>query len=133
MKTTTDLKVLIIDDSSYMHTFIGTLLKKEGIQRLYHAMNGEEGIDIFNEVQPDVVFLDNIMPKTTGLEVLEIIRKSNKESKIIMTSSITSSRTIELSKELGANYYLVKPFMPDMIRTLFIRFFPNSKLVATPV
>ncbi|MDI6779204.1 MAG: response regulator [Bacteroidota bacterium] len=133
MKTITDLKVLIVDDSSYMHTFIGTILKREGIKHLYHAMNGEEGINLFNEVQPDVVFLDNIMPKTSGLEVLEIIRKSNKESKIIMTSSITSTRSIELSKELGANYYLVKPFIPDMIRTLFNRFFPNNVIVPSPI
>jgi response regulator of citrate/malate metabolism len=119
METKEDIKVLIIDDSPYIHTMMSVLLKKEGINNIFHANNGDDGLKMFFQIEPDIIFLDNIMPKASGMEVLEKIRKSNHECKV---SSMVSTQAIEDSKTLGANYYLVKPFLPEKIRYILERF-----------
>jgi len=133
METIEHITALIIDDSPYIRTLVGTLLKKEGVKNISYAHNGEEGIKMFFETEPDIVFLDNIMPKTSGMEVLEEIRKTNPECKIVMMSSMTSVRTIEDSKDLGANFYLIKPFLPEKIRYVLDRFLKLDNLIPIAV
>jgi response regulator of citrate/malate metabolism len=133
METTENMKALIIDDSPYIHTLLDAILKKEGITDITHGYSGDEGIKLFSEVQPDIIFLDNIMPKTSGMEVLEQIRQSDSECKIIMISSMSSINAIEESKVLGANYYLIKPFIPEKIKYVLQRFLNMNSYVATPI
>ena len=133
METKEHIKALIIDDSPYIHTLMSALLKREGVKNIFHAHNGDDGLKMFIQIEPDIIFLDNIMPKTSGLEVLQAIRKSNHECKVIMISSMSSAQAIEDSKILGANYYLVKPFLPEKIRYVLDRFLKIDNLISLSI
>lgn len=122
METKENIKALIIDDSPYVHTLLNSLLRREGIRNICSAYNCDDGLKMVFATQPDIIFLDNIMPKTSGMEVLKAIRESRLECKVIMISSMSSMQVIEDSKTLGANYYLVKPFLTEKIRYILERF-----------
>jgi CheY-like chemotaxis protein len=131
MATKEDIKVLVVDDSPYIHILMTSLLRKEGIAHVFHALNGDDGLRTFIEAQPDIVFLDIIMPKTTGLEVLEELRKLNKECIVVMITSLASEKALDEAKDLGANYYLIKPFLPEKIHYVLERFLNLNLIPAT--
>ncbi len=116
------MKILIIDDSPHIHAMIGVILKNEGYNDISHAYNGIDGFNVFLKINPDVIFLDNIMPKLNGIKVLEQIREIDKETIVIMLSSISNADFIIEAKILGINYYVLKPFLPDKIKSVIKRF-----------
>jgi DNA-binding response OmpR family regulator len=74
------------------------------------ASNGAEGIQMFDEVNPDLVLLDLLMPKMDGWEALERVRKISECPVIIVTGQGTTEDIIRGLLEAGADDYLVKPF-----------------------
>jgi response regulator of citrate/malate metabolism len=129
METKEHIKALIIDDSPYIHTLLNNLLRREGIRNISNAYNGDDGLKMVSDMQPDIIFLDNIMPKVSGLDVLKGIRDKNYDCKIIMISSMSSVQAIEDSKALGVNYYLIKPFLAEKIRYVLERFLNLNSLI----
>jgi DNA-binding response OmpR family regulator len=123
MKKLEELKVLVIDDSQHVHTMLKFILRKEGINAVYFSLNGFDGIKLAEEVQPDIIFLDNVMPKVGGLEVLAELRAKGYTTKIVMLSSVISENGVKKAKELGADYYIVKPFTPEKIKQVINKFF----------
>lgn len=123
MKQLEELKVLVIDDSQHVHTMLKFILRKEGINSVYFSLNGFDGIKLAEEIQPDIIFLDNVMPKVGGLEVLAELRNKGYTTKIVMLSSVISENGVKKAKELGADYYIVKPFTPEKIIQVINKFF----------
>lgn len=123
MKQLEELKVLVIDDSQHVHTMLKFILRKEGINSVYFSLNGLDGIKLAEEIQPDIIFLDNVMPKVGGLEVLAELRNKGYTTKIVMLSSVISENGVKKARELGADYYIVKPFTPDKIIQVINKFF----------
>lgn len=123
MKTLTDIKVLIIDDSQHVHLMLKFILKKDGVNSVYFALNGLDGIRIAEDIKPDIIFLDNVMPKMSGLEVLKDLRRKGFTDKIIMLSSVISESGVRRAKELGADYYIVKPFNPEKIKEVLQKYY----------
>ncbi len=123
MKQLEELKVLVIDDSQHVHTMLKFILRKEGINSVYFSLNGLDGIKLAEEIQPDIIFLDNVMPKVGGLEVLAELRNKGYTTKIVMLSSVISENGVKKAKELGADYYIVKPFTPEKIIQVINKFF----------
>jgi two-component system, chemotaxis family, chemotaxis protein CheY len=128
MKKLEELKVLVIDDSQHVHTMLKFILRKEGINAVYFSLNGFDGIKLAEEVQPDIIFLDNVMPKVGGLEVLAELRAKGYTTKIVMLSSVISENGVKKAKELGADYYIVKPFTPEKIKQVINKFFVMEEL-----
>ena len=112
------LKVLIADDSAFMRTIIRNYLKDYKGVTLIEAEDGEDTLMKFDENLPDIVFLDIIMPKMSGLEVLKEIKKINRSSKIIMVTSVGQSKIIEEALSNGASGYITKPFKAVEIRRI---------------
>jgi DNA-binding response OmpR family regulator len=128
MKLVEELKVLVIDDSQHVHTMLKFILRKEGINSVYFSLNGYDGIKLTEEIQPDIIFLDNVMPKVGGLEVLAELRAKGYTTKIVMLSSVISENGVKKAKELGADYYIVKPFTPEKIIQVINKFFVTEEL-----
>ena len=74
------------------------------------AYSGEEGINMYKDLKPDVVFLDINMPGCSGRDTLLQILANNKKAFVIMCSTIGCENTIKECIEYGAQYYLLKPF-----------------------
>lgn len=102
--------VLIVDDSEYIRTIMTTLFKKAGITKIHIAADGGVAIDKYKEVKPDIIILDVMLPKKSGMEVLKEIRSTDTETKVIMISSLATQEFIKEAKEAGANYYFIKPY-----------------------
>ncbi len=102
-------KILLIEDEKIMINLLKKKLTGEGYD-VTIARNGEEGLEIMRELNPDVVLLDIIMPKMGGFEVMQEMKKDPELSKIPIIIVSNSGQPVELSKakELGARDWLIK-------------------------
>ena len=101
--------VLIVEDDNSLRDLFSEVLESDGFKTSI-ASNGAEGIQMFDEVNPDLVLLDLLMPKMDGWEALERVRKIFECPVIIVTGQGTTEDIIRGLLEAGADDYLVKPF-----------------------
>lgn len=102
-------RILFIEDESALQKTLGDYLRHEGYD-VVSALNGEDGLALANEKMPDLVFLDLILPKMHGFEVLKNL-KGNKETKdipIIILTNLEGTEDVDKALELGAMTFLVK-------------------------
>ena len=109
-------KVLIVDDSLFMRQSIKTALLSSGKYEIVgEAANGDQGIELALELQPEIITMDNILPDMLGVDIIKELRKEEISSKIIMISAVGQDSIIEECRRSGANDYLVKPFSNDLL------------------
>ncbi len=104
------MKLLIVDDSMFMRHFIKCSLSKLVIESILEAADGYEAIEQYKLHQPDLVLLDINMPFMNGIEALREIRAYDPNARVIMISSVRTSRVVNETKQLGALGYMQKPF-----------------------
>lgn len=101
-------KILVVDDEKPISDIVKFNLAKEGYD-VYTAYDGEEALEKVNEVEPDLILLDLMLPKMDGLEVAREVRKTY-DMPIIMVTAKDSEIDKVLGLELGADDYVTKPF-----------------------
>lgn len=104
------MKVLIVDDSTYIRSTIRNTLEQHGFEIVGEAGNGEKAIDLALELDPDIITLDNILPDMTGIDVLKTLDQSNHHSYVVMISAVGQQSSQQEAYDLGAKHYLIKPF-----------------------
>ena len=108
------ITVGIIDDNvRTIHSMMEALKTDSDLEVVGTAEDGLKGLTLIEEKQPDVVLLDLIMPKLDGLGVMEKLKKNTalpKQPTVIVVSAISQERVMENAFELGAAYYILKPF-----------------------
>lgn len=113
------LNVAIADDNERMLRLLGNIIESdEELNVVGTARDGEEAYQVIKTREPDVVLLDIIMPKLDGLGVLDKVnhdKSIRKHPVFIMISAIGQEKITENAFELGADYYIMKPFDNDMI------------------
>jgi len=100
-------KILIVDDEEPILNMYGEALTGHDV---LFAKNGEEGLEIAQKENPDIILLDIIMPKFNGLDVLEKLR-SNKDTDdipVIILTNLPEDASADKAKQLGAKGYFVK-------------------------
>ncbi len=102
-------RILIVEDDSSLRDLYGEALESEGYN-IYTASDGIEGIEKFEDVNPDLIILDLLMPRMDGWEALERVRKVSECPVIIVTGQGTTEEIIRGLLEAGADDYMVKPF-----------------------
>ncbi|RXJ60255.1 response regulator transcription factor [Candidatus Marinarcus aquaticus] len=107
-----DLKLLIVEDEKKLSTFLKDAIC-EYFASVTLASNGEEGINKFNKIHPDVIITDIMMPKMDGLQMAKSIKEINKEAHIIVLSAFSEKEKLLKSIDVGINKYFIKPFDPD--------------------
>jgi two-component system response regulator VicR len=102
-------KILLIEDEEIMIDLLQKKLAREGYE-ISVARDGEEGLKAVKELKPDLVLLDIVMPKMSGLEVMEEIAKDRELKKIPIIVVSNSGQPVELDRaqKLGAKDWLVK-------------------------
>jgi CheY-like chemotaxis protein len=105
---------LIVDDSPYNRTLLSAILTRKRF-KIETAEDGVAGFEKFSRCNPDVVFLDFIMPKMNGVELLAKIKSVNPGVIAIMITSISASDDVEKAKIAGANAYILKPYATDKV------------------
>jgi two-component system response regulator (stage 0 sporulation protein A) len=109
---TDKVRVLLADDNNEFCDVVRNYLEKsEGIDVVATANDGEDALSKIAAHKPDVAVLDCVMPKLDGMGVLERLKHSNPHKTVcIMLSGITQERVTLDALNLGAEYYMVKPF-----------------------
>ena len=107
------IKVLMIDDNVNLIQMVEDYFEDNSkIEIVGKAYDGEEGLKIIKEgtLKYDLIILDLIMPKKDGMSVLKELKDLNINSNVIVATSYNAPDTIRKVSEMGANYYILKPF-----------------------
>jgi len=110
-------KLLIVDDEAHIRMLIEQTLEDledEGVDLLF-AENGEEALNLIKEEEPNLVFLDVMMPKMNGMEVCQIVKKELDLSHVYIILLTAKGQEVDRQKglDMGADRYMTKPFDPD--------------------
>jgi twitching motility two-component system response regulator PilG len=108
------LKILVIDDSKTIRRTAETLLTKEGCQ-VFTAIDGFDALSKIADHQPDLIFVDIMMPRLDGYETCSLIKhnKTFKQTPVIMLSSRDGLFDRARGRIVGSEQYLTKPFTKD--------------------
>jgi len=114
-------KLLIVDDEPHIRMLIGQTLEEledEGVN-FFTAENGEEALKIIQAENPQLVFLDVMMPKMNGMEVCRRVKKELGMDKVFIVLLTAKGQELDKQKgiEVGADLYMTKPFDPEVILT----------------
>ena len=120
--------VLIIDDSQEIRDFLSEyILQPKGFEVL-QASNGLMGLEMAIAKEPDLMIVDQQMPRLTGLEVLEKLRERGIEIPAILATAHGSEETAVAAFRLGIRDYVIKPFDADEISESVDRALRESRL-----
>ncbi len=114
---------LIVDDSKISRKWLIEMIPKKIAEsaEIIEGENGEEAIKLFQEHQPDIVFLDITMPVLDGFEALQHIRTLNPEALVVMISADRQKSTKEKVLALGASAIISKPVDEEEFRTTLLK------------
>ncbi len=110
-----ELKILICDDSVFARKNFKNSVMKMGINTIFEAADGQQAIDLYKEQKPDLVFMDIVMPKVTGISAVKQILEFDKNAKIVMASSVGTQNYLKDAINAGAYEFLQKPIDPAMV------------------
>jgi len=107
------ISVCIVDDNrELVHIMEDYLNEQDEIEVIGVAYDGRECVDLLEELKPDILILDIIMPHMDGLSVLQKLREQNREKNpnIIMLTAFGQEEVMRKAVEYGASYFILKPF-----------------------
>ena len=108
-------RVLIADDASFMRQMIREIIEPEGHEVGGEATNGIEAVDLFEELMPDLVTMDIVMPKRSGIDAVKAILAKHPTACIVMCSALGQETLVMEALQAGARDFIVKPFKPDSV------------------
>lgn len=127
-----DKSILVIDDEPDLLIMIKSIFTRAGYTNIITAASGEEALKILSKKMPDMIILDIMMPGIDGFEVLQEIRKISKVPVLILTARGEAEDRLS-GFELGADDYLVKPFLPKelllRVNAILRRAYPKSSRI----
>jgi len=101
-------RTLVVDDSSFQRTVVSDILD-DRFDVVDTAENGQEAVEKFEELDPDVITLDIVMPEMTGIEALQEIKPRSPETIIVMCTSVEQEEKMRAAAKAGADGYVTKP------------------------
>jgi CheY-like chemotaxis protein len=107
------LSILVVDDQPFFRVLLTEILRNLGVRSVSVAVDGEDGLDAFDSVRPDVVITDWMMPKVDGIELTRRIRAIEddtlKVTPIILVTANNRKSQIEFARNSGVDEFILKP------------------------
>jgi two-component system, chemotaxis family, chemotaxis protein CheY len=103
-------RVMITDDAAFMRMMIRNILTQNGHDVVGEAENGQQAIERYKEVQPDICTMDITMPEKDGIAALREILASDPTARVVMCSALGQEAKVIESIRAGAKEFIVKPF-----------------------
>ena len=125
------LRVLVIDDHTLFREGLEGLLTRRDIDVIASVGDGETGIKLAQELEPDIVLLDMRMPEINGLGVLSKLQELGLKMPISMLTTSTEERDLVEALRSGAKGYLLKDMEPDSL-VVALRDIKEGKTVVAP-
>lgn len=108
-------RILIVDDAAFMRMMIRDILSKNGYDVCGEANDGQQAIEKFKELKPDLITMDITMPEMDGINALKEIKKIEPNAKVIMCSAMGQQAMVIDAIQAGAKDFIVKPFQADRV------------------
>jgi two-component system chemotaxis response regulator CheY len=108
-------RVLIADDASFMRQMIRDIIEPEGFEVVGEASDGVEVVEKYKKLRPDVVMMDIVMPKRSGLDAVKAIKAEDATACVVMCSALGQDALVSEALQAGARDFIVKPFKPDAV------------------
>jgi two-component system chemotaxis response regulator CheY len=108
-------RILITDDALFMRVTLKKILIENGYEVVGEAQNGQEAVDMYQSLKPDLVTMDINMPEMDGLTALKTIRVIDPTAKIVMCTAMGQKNMVVEAIQAGAKDFIVKPFQPDRV------------------
>ena len=109
------LRVMVVDDALFMRNILKDIFVRHGYEVVAEADNGETALQLYQESKPDLVTMDIVMPKKSGIEALQEIMAADPEAHVIMVSALGQDTLVLEAVEAGARDFIVKPFKEDKV------------------
>lgn len=109
----TQVKVMTVDDSAAILTIIAAYLEDSEFNVVASERDGRRAVQRFDEIRPDIVLLDLIMPGQSGVETLSQILNIDPKACVVMISSLGTEDAVHECLSTGATSFLQKPFTRD--------------------
>ncbi len=103
-------RVLMVDDSRTSRKLLRSILEEGGHEVVGEAVNGQEGVQQFQALKPELVTMDITMPVLDGIEALKMIKALDKEAKVIMVTAAGQKNKVMECIKAGADEFITKPF-----------------------
>jgi two-component system chemotaxis response regulator CheY len=111
---------LVVDDSEFARKSLIKVLSTFGGTLAGEAVSGQEAVQKYKRLKPDIVFMDITMPGMEGIDALELILRDDSKAKIVMVSSLGHHDLVKDALKKGAKHFITKPVqnvpMEDIIR-----------------
>ena len=108
-------RVLIADDASFMRQMIRDIIEPEGFEVVGEASDGVEVVEKFRRLRPDLVMMDIVMPKRSGIDAVKAIKAEDAGARVVMCSALGQEALVTEAIQAGARDFIVKPFKPDAV------------------
>ena len=108
-------RILIADDASFMRQMIREIVESEGHEVIAEASDGVEAIDKFKSHHPDLVMMDIVMPRRSGIDAVEGILELDPTACVVMCSALGQETLVTEALEAGAKDFITKPFPPKAL------------------
>ncbi len=105
--------LLLVDDDKFVRNLLRDAITESGLEvRLLEAEDGQEGLEVARRERPAVMLLDLLMPRRSGLEVLNAVREASPDTRVLIISSMDAEPVVEQALAAGAVGFVGKPFHP---------------------
>ena len=108
-------RILIADDASFMRQMIREIVEPEGFEIVAEAADGVEAVEQYESFRPDLVMMDIVMPKRSGIDAVKGILEVDPTACVVMCSALGQESLVTKSLQAGAKDFIVKPFMPEAV------------------
>ena len=108
-------RILVADDASFMRQMIREIVESEGFEVCGEASDGVEAVDEYKRLQPDVVTMDIVMPRKSGIDAVRGIMALDPGARVVMCSALGQETLVTEAIQAGAKDFIVKPFKPDAV------------------
>jgi len=113
--------VLIVDDADFMRVMLRDIVEDMGYSVCGEAGNGSEAIELYRQLQPDLVLLDITMPVMDGPEALAAIVADYPQANVVMITALGQKAQVLASIKAGARDFIIKPFDQERVQETLSR------------
>jgi two-component system chemotaxis response regulator CheY len=108
-------RVLVADDASFMRQMIREIVEAEDFEVVGEASDGVEAVEMYKELHPDLVTMDIVMPRRSGIDAVRGIMEIDPSARVVMCSALGQETLVNEALQAGAADFIVKPFKPDSV------------------
>ncbi len=108
-------RILVADDASFMRQMIREIIESEGHEVIAEASDGVEAVEAYQEHRPDLVMMDIVMPRRSGIDAVRGLVQMDPNACVVMCSALGQESLVTEALQAGAKDFIVKPFKPELV------------------